>query len=1085
MASRSGSLEEGLLVFRQYVLKTFLGRGPLGAAWMVLHKSIGREMAARFVPEAWTRNQSAMSALQGQVRKLLEITHPNIVSVQDFVTDGNMAAIITKYVEAEPLHEVKARAVDRSFTVNDVQPWLAQLCEALDFAWRQHQAIHGDISPLNLLITRQGDLRVGDLGLARSLFDVRDSEGQPLMTGTLAYISPERSSGAPVTPADDVYAFGATVYDLLTSRPPFFRGNVLFQLQSVVPPSMTERRMEFSILGDQIPSEWEEVIAACLAKKPGDRPRSIREVGERLGLLLPSTGEAPLPTVLPRPEAQRTEFRMPIRSLAREAVVTYPTEIKTISMEPNTLVGDVRAAMAAEAQESVPTQVMYPKEEEEAEGLTMVGARISPSPEAPAADDGADTVVPPDPPPPSAAPAAAAPELSTPGSDSTQPHPPETSPTRRAEEEEDIEPVTIVGVPLPLPARAPEPEIDESAQTYVPPDPAPVAIAPAPARLSETAAGIHSHEEPPATVDDIEPMNMMEVPTENPPVASGETTAGAAPEADDVLEPASAATAATIPIVEPEGVTSDPAEVPSAPPQPAISGEELDAKIELLPAAPAEPAPAAPVEESQLDGLEAPRSRVEQAPEAANEAASPSDVQGVPASVPDAPDIPPQGLESTREHVPPAPPPPAQDEIPVEDLEATIARVEPAPTGPGEDVSQAKEPAAPAPVQAPLEPEIPPEDLEATVEQLPPQPPPSPQPAAKEPEIPVSELEATVEQIPARVPPPPLPAPVPVAAPAPEPMAPAPPPLPAPAPVAAPVPIPVASAPPPVPVAAVLPPPLPAAKPPPLADTEIPADLEATRPKQPSQALPPPPKTPTPPPGDLGPEIPRAKLEQSVTRVAPEQPAIPAPPKEPPSAILPMPMPAATAVPTIQPTSLKRFIPWIVGGIVVLALLTGGVVKLLSRKKHATPTPVPMASTPAAATPAAITPRPTPVPVTTPKPPPPTPVPVPVPTGRSIAASGLAALGGKGRLTESIALVGQFKVSSAMPPLSADQQVQVIARPVEPALSEKIRIVFQLRPRSTPPAEGSTMTLTPESRYVIREVEVRENGSMNVTVMGP
>jgi serine/threonine protein kinase len=347
---------EGQRVFRHYVLVRPLGRGPLGTSWLVRHEGIGREMALRFLPEAWVREEKIIAALQGAVRQSLEITHRGIVSVQDFVNDGTTAAIITKYVDADTLHEVKSRHSARSFALAEVQPWLVQTVEALDFAWSQHGAVHGDLNPHNLLITRAGEVRISDFGLARSLFDVTGPDGAPLLVGTLAYISPERARGAVVTAADDVYGFGATVYELLTGRPPFFRGNILWQLSSVVPPSMNERRAEFGLTGEPIPTDWEEVIAACLAKRPEDRPRHIREAAERLGLLPPLppvTESAPL-VVLPKPapvEPPRPFIPPPPPKDA--PVVEYPSSLPTAEMldggelEPVTMAGPALAALRA------------------------------------------------------------------------------------------------------------------------------------------------------------------------------------------------------------------------------------------------------------------------------------------------------------------------------------------------------------------------------------------------------------------------------------------------------------------------------------------------------------------------------------------------------------------------------------------------------------------------------------------------------------------------------------------------------------------------------------------------------------------
>src|SRR5688572_14246523 len=105
--TQSASLEAGQRVFRHYVLHQFLGRGALGAAWLVVHEGHGRELAMRFVPAAWLRDERIMAALRDAVVKLLDITHPHIVGVLDFVRDQQAAAVVTRYVEGTTLDNVR------------------------------------------------------------------------------------------------------------------------------------------------------------------------------------------------------------------------------------------------------------------------------------------------------------------------------------------------------------------------------------------------------------------------------------------------------------------------------------------------------------------------------------------------------------------------------------------------------------------------------------------------------------------------------------------------------------------------------------------------------------------------------------------------------------------------------------------------------------------------------------------------------------------------------------------------------------------------------------------------------------------
>jgi hypothetical protein len=153
--------------------------------------------------------------------------------------------------------------------------------------------VHRDLKPANLMVNSRGELKITDFGISRSMSDSMTRVSMSNTAGTLAYMSPEQALGAPPAALDDIYAFGATVYDLLTGRPPFFRGNLQVQLETVVPPPMMQRREELGHEGEPIPALWEEVIAMCLAKKPQDRPQSMGDVAAMLGLGGPSTGYRP------------------------------------------------------------------------------------------------------------------------------------------------------------------------------------------------------------------------------------------------------------------------------------------------------------------------------------------------------------------------------------------------------------------------------------------------------------------------------------------------------------------------------------------------------------------------------------------------------------------------------------------------------------------------------------------------------------------------------------------------------------------------------------------------------------------------
>src|SRR5437868_14752560 len=135
------------------------------------------------------------------------------------------------------------------------------------------------------MVNQRGDLKVQDFGIARSLGDTASRlTMENMRSGTLVYMSPQQIDGERGTHLDDIYSLGATLYDLLTSKPPFYSGNIDRQVHERVAPSMTERRKDVNIEPALVSPLWEETVAACLAKNPVKRPQPAADVANRLQL---------------------------------------------------------------------------------------------------------------------------------------------------------------------------------------------------------------------------------------------------------------------------------------------------------------------------------------------------------------------------------------------------------------------------------------------------------------------------------------------------------------------------------------------------------------------------------------------------------------------------------------------------------------------------------------------------------------------------------------------------------------------------------------------------------------------------------
>jgi uncharacterized membrane protein (UPF0136 family) len=273
----------GMKVFGRFTLKNILGRGGMGVVWLARDEQLERAVALKFLPEILALDQEAIRDLKRETRRSLELTHSHIVRIYDFVQDATAAAISMEYIAGETLAARKVAHPRGYFEVAELRTWVRQLGEALGYAHEKARVVHRDLKPANLMIDARGDLRVADFGIAASVSDsVSRVSVQAGSSGTPVYMSPQQMMGEAPAVSDDVYAVGATLFDLLTGKPPFYRGNVVMQVQGKPAPTVTARRAELGLTGEAIPAPWEEAIAACLAKDPASRPASVEDLVRRL-----------------------------------------------------------------------------------------------------------------------------------------------------------------------------------------------------------------------------------------------------------------------------------------------------------------------------------------------------------------------------------------------------------------------------------------------------------------------------------------------------------------------------------------------------------------------------------------------------------------------------------------------------------------------------------------------------------------------------------------------------------------------------------------------------------------------------------
>lgn len=298
---------------------SIIGRGGSGVIHIVRDEVMDRIVALKLPNESILDEPQVRSEVLNEASQALELTHPNIVRIFDFHDQDGRWGISMQFVRGKSLDKWREKLAPYQmsgtalFDVEQITPWILQLCDALSYAHEEVGIVHCDIKPPNLLLERWFDTRLRhirerllltDFGITQKLRDFTtrtqrhrvgaSSSGggsgseEGGAAGTLAYMSPQQLAGKEGAVSDDIYAVGMTIYEMLTGKPAFYQGDakvVQHQIESVVPPSMMERRRQRSVMSaNPIPDLWEQVTAQCLHKDPAKRPASIRELARLLGL---------------------------------------------------------------------------------------------------------------------------------------------------------------------------------------------------------------------------------------------------------------------------------------------------------------------------------------------------------------------------------------------------------------------------------------------------------------------------------------------------------------------------------------------------------------------------------------------------------------------------------------------------------------------------------------------------------------------------------------------------------------------------------------------------------------------------------
>lgn len=252
--------------------------------WLAQDTVQGTETALKFLKEEFATDTQAVNELKQEVLNSLKLGHQNILKVYRFEVDETAAqitrryAISMEYIRGMNLRDLRRKREIDYFDVADLQAWALQMCDAIHYA-HERKLVHRDIKPANLMIDEQDAVKVCDFGIGRAMTETSSGRTQS-NAGTIPYMSRQQREFYKAAPSDDIYAIGATLYDLLTGHPPRYTGKQVAIPFDEKPPRMAEWRKRNKAKGSglEIPDNWEKVVELCLHDDPAGRPPTVKAI---------------------------------------------------------------------------------------------------------------------------------------------------------------------------------------------------------------------------------------------------------------------------------------------------------------------------------------------------------------------------------------------------------------------------------------------------------------------------------------------------------------------------------------------------------------------------------------------------------------------------------------------------------------------------------------------------------------------------------------------------------------------------------------------------------------------------------------
>jgi serine/threonine-protein kinase len=314
----------------RYEIHRRLARGGMAQVYLARDRALDRPVAVKELVPEFATDPSFVERFRREAQAAANLSNANIVGVFDWGAQDGTYFIVMEYVDGPSLSQVLRN--DGPLHPNRAAEIASEVAAGLGFA-HSRGVVHRDVKPGNVLLTKSGQSKVTDFGIARALSSPDDELTQAgSVMGTATYFSPEQAQGLPVDPRSDLYSLGVVLFEMVTGRPPFTGDTPL----AIAYKHVQDEPPRPSTIVSDLPPGLEAIIMKLLQKRPDDRYASAEDLRADLGRFMGG------------------EQTIAERDALYAAAAVLPADDQATTMQPATTVGAV-----------VPPEEAYPDEEPE------------------------------------------------------------------------------------------------------------------------------------------------------------------------------------------------------------------------------------------------------------------------------------------------------------------------------------------------------------------------------------------------------------------------------------------------------------------------------------------------------------------------------------------------------------------------------------------------------------------------------------------------------------------------------------------------------------------------------------------------